>query len=123
MLKGEKRTIIQGSQYGDGLNAVAPIHDLVHCVPVGHQGYPQGYKYHQKGGGTSNAAPMATALVALIRSLRPDLDHKQVIKIVEQGADDVDDPGWDKYTGWGRLSFYRSLKLAQSWPRNTCSRD
>jgi subtilisin family serine protease len=130
--RGEKRIITQGSDYGRGLNVVAPMSGFVVCAPVDERfdrrlkndqwkqtsfgkavrGYLQ-----EEHGGTSLAAPMATGLVALIRSLRPDLDHKQVIRIVEQGADDLGEKGWDKFTGWGRINFARSLELAQSWPR------
>jgi len=126
------RTVKQGSSYGKGLSVMAPMLDLVLCAPhserldtllnkdewtqVNFGKAMPGYLWEQRRGGTSWAAPMATALVALIRSLRPDLDHKTVIRLVEQGADDIGDPGWDKYTGSGRLNFYNSLKLAGSWP-------
>lgn len=126
------RTVQQGSSYGEGLNVMAPMLDLVLCAPdieeanthLNKDRWTQmnfgmampGYLWEQGRGGTSWAAPMATALVALIRSLRPDLNHKQVIRIVEQGANDLGEEGWDKYTGWGRLNFHKSLKLAESWP-------
>ena len=126
------RTVRQGYSYGKGLSVMAPMLDLVLCAPdieeanthLNKDRWTQmnfgmampGYLWEQGRGGTSWAAPMATALVALIRSLRPDLDHKQVIKIVEQGANDLGDKGWDKYTGWGRLNFHKSLELAKSWP-------
>ena len=125
--------ITEGSSYGDGLSVMAPVLDLVLCMPQDkridanlrdRQWKPmnfggkavRGYLWCEETG-TSCTAPMATALVALIRSLRPDLDYKSVIRIVEQGADDLGPPGWDKFTGYGRLNFYKSLKLAQSWPR------
>ncbi len=126
------RTVQQGSSYGKGLNAMAPMLDLVVCAPnmeevdahLNKDEWTQmnfglavpGYLWEQGRGGTSWAAPMATALVALIRSLRPDLNHKEVIKTVEQGATDIGDKGWDKYTGWGQLNFHKSLELARSWP-------
>ncbi|MBN1341502.1 MAG: S8 family serine peptidase [Phycisphaerae bacterium] len=128
--KGQKKTITQGSAYGIGLNVVAPMRGLAVCTPRHFNDHllddqwkevPLGkamrWYLHGEKGGTSYATPMATALVALIRSLRPDLDYRQVIKIVEQGADDLGEKGWDKYTGWGRINFAKSLKLAQSWPK------
>ena len=60
---------------------------------------------------------MATSLVALIRSSYPELDAKAVVEIIKQGTDDIGKEGFDKYTGYGRLNFYKSLKLAQTWPR------
>jgi subtilisin family serine protease len=131
-IKLHGRTITQGSSYGMGLNVVAPMCGLVVCMPRDKEVDAQlkdgewteinfgkampGYLWGKEGG-TSFAAPMASALAGLIRSLRPDLDHKTVIRIIEQGADDLDPPGWDKYTGYGRIDFYRSLRLARDWPR------
>jgi subtilisin family serine protease len=131
-VKFQGKTITQGSSYGIGLNVVAPMCDLVICMPRDKEAEAHlkdgewtdvnfgqamlGY-LREKGGGTSFAAPMASALAGLIRSLRPDLDHKIVIRIIEQGADDLDPPGWDKHTGDGRINFYESLKLARDWPK------
>ena len=131
ILKGFRR---QGSDYGESLDVVAPMCDLILCYPVGYAtdikvtdwdlSQIRGDKEIQRklfmktsGEGTSYAAPMATSLVALIRSLRPDLNAKSVIEIVQKGADDLSKKGWDKYTGYGRLNFYKSLKLAKSWPK------
>ena len=130
ILKGFKR---QGSNYGESLDVVAPMCDLILCYPVGYatdakvtdwdlSQIREDKRVQRKlfmktsGEGTSYAAPMATSLVALIRSLRPDLDAKTVIEIVQKGADDLGKKDWDKYTGYGRLNFYKSLKLAKSWP-------
>jgi subtilisin family serine protease len=124
------RTITQGSSYGKRLNVVAPMRNLVVCMPRDKEAHWKDGEWtevnfgkampgylREKGGGTSYAAPMASALAGLIRSLRPDLDHKTVIRIIEQGADDIDPPGWDKHTGYGRINFYKSLKLARDWPK------
>jgi len=123
----------KGSNHGKALNVVAPLLDLVICAPslkevdvqLNDEEWTQvkfgktlpGYLW-DKTGGTSSAAPMVTALAALVCSIRPDLDHKQVIKIVEQGADDLGEPGWDMYTGYGRINFQNSLNLAKQWVRS-----
>ncbi len=124
--------VVSGSNYGEGLDVMAPCRDLIFCRAHDPRVDPRllddrwmdtnfgparkGYIQRVNGGGTSSAAPMATALVALIRSIRPDLDLRAVIKIVEQGADDLGEEGWDEFTGYGRINFYRSLKIAQTWP-------
>jgi subtilisin family serine protease len=107
-----------GANYGKFLDVVAPIEGLVLCYPTNNK--LKGKKEIQKAlfritnaKGTSLAAPMATSLVALIRSLRPDLDAKTVVEIVKQGADDLGSVGWDKYTGHGKLNFNKSLTLAK----------
>jgi thermitase len=126
----------QGSNYGQVLSVVAPICNLTTCFPADEEAlqYLNNHdmndlkknKNIQKllfrkdsGWGTSWAAPMATSLVALIRSSDPELDANAVVEIVKQGADDVGKKGIDKYTGYGRLNFYKSLKLAQTWPRQS----
>ena len=119
ILKGFRK---QGSNYGQALGVVAPMRDLTLCYPINNKlknnkEIQRALFKRNSGGGTSYAAPMATSLVALIRSLRPDLDAKTVIEIVQKGADDLGENGWDKYTGYGRLNFYESLKLAKSWPK------
>jgi subtilisin family serine protease len=127
------RQIVQGSNYGRGLSVVAPCRDLVVCiagdenidrlpvdgwVPTGFGQARKGYLWKKDKGGTSNAAPMASALAGLIRSARPDLTHQEVIRIIERGADDLESPGWDQFTGYGRINFQRSLELAIDWPRD-----
>lgn len=70
--------------------------------------------------GTSAAAPMVSGVVALLASLRPDLDQEQARALLCAGADDSvgvpeeDSPGFDVYHGWGRLNAYNSLLLAQA---------
>jgi hypothetical protein len=60
-------------------------------------------------GATSSAAPIVTSLVALIYSVRPTLDAKAVVKIVEQGCDDIK-KGYKIHTGHGRVNFGKSIK-------------
>jgi subtilisin family serine protease len=128
MLRG--REIRQGSNYGKGLNVVAPIDQLVMCDAQHKTALPddkwldtarmrirKGYHWKKGTTGTSNAAPYGTALAALIRSLRPDLNHREVIRIVERGATDLGSPGWDEETGYGCINFYRSLCVARDWPK------
>jgi thermitase len=47
-----------------------------------------------------------------VLSLRPDLDARSVVEMIKSGADDVGDPGYDIYTGYGRVNFEKTLKLA-----------
>jgi len=111
---GEKQ---KGSNYGQHLDVVAPTGSVVVCCPqIGvNKKKGSGFKI-QRMPSTSLAASMTTSLVALVRSLRPDLDAKTVVELVKQGADDLGETGWDKYTGYGKLNYYKTLKLAESWP-------
>jgi subtilisin family serine protease len=124
-----KRTKVkQGSSFGKRLTVMAPVEKLVVCVPHEQRFYssddgPMGattveFEGNHKIlpiGATSSAAPIVTSLVALIHSIRPDLGAKVVVEIVKQGCDDIGDPGYDIYTGYGRVNFGKTLKLARDW--------
>ena len=106
----------KGSNFGQHLDVAAPTESVVVCCPqIGvNKKKGSGFKI-QRMPSTSLAASMTTSLVALVRSLRPDLDAKTVVELVKQGADDLGETGWDKYTGYGKLNYYKTLKLAKSW--------
>jgi subtilisin family serine protease len=120
----------QGSNFGKRLTVMAPVEKLVVCVPHEQRFYscddgPMGpTKVPFKGshdvlpiGATSSAAPIVTSLVALIYSARPELEAKSVVKIVQQGCDDIGQKGYDIHTGYGRVNFGKSLKLARNWEK------
>jgi subtilisin family serine protease len=124
--------IKQGSNFGKRLTAMAPVEKLVVCAPHEERFYacddgPMGpMKLPFKGmhevrpnGATSSAAPIATSLVALIYSARPTLDARAVVKIVQQGCDDIGKTGYNIHTGYGRINFGKSLKLARDWRKPT----
>jgi cell wall-associated protease len=120
--------IKQGSNFGKRLTVMAPVENLVLCAPHEERFYscddgPMGpMKVPFKGahevrpnGATSSAAPIVSSLTALILSIRPELDAKTVVKIVEQGCDDIGEKGFDIHTGHGRVNFGKTLKLARDW--------
>jgi subtilisin family serine protease len=59
--------------------------------------------------GTSMAAPHAAGLAALIYARQPTWTPDQVAQLLQETAHDIGDPGWDPYTGWGRIDAYRAL--------------
>jgi subtilisin family serine protease len=120
--------IKQGSNFGKRLTVMAPVEKLVVCTPHEERFYSckdgpmgpmklpfQGAHELLPSGATSSAAPIVTSLVAIVYSVRPTLDAKSVVKIVEQGCDDIGKKGYDVHTGHGRVNFGRSIKLAQNW--------
>jgi len=58
---------------------------------------------------TTLAAAHVAGLAALIYSVNPDLPADDVEDIIELSADDVEDPGWDEYTGFGRINAPAAL--------------
>jgi len=124
-IQGSK--IKQGSNFGKRLTVMAPTEGLQVCMPHDRRFYacedgPLGPAQHEFNGmyeifpegATSSSAPIVTSLVALIRSVRPDLDAKTVVDTIKQGCDDIGEPGYDIYTGFGRVNFGKSIKLALS---------
>jgi subtilisin family serine protease len=122
-LRGMK--VKQGSNFGKRLTCMAPVQDLLVCVPHEKRMYEMGdgpfgaTKAEFKGahdvlkiGATSSAAPIVSALAALTLSARPDLDASTVVELITQGCDDLGDPGFDIHTGYGRINFAKTLQLA-----------
>jgi thermitase len=120
--------ITQGSSYGKRLTVMAPSENIVVCQPHDARFYicddgPTGpFKMEFKGphmtrpsGGTSCATAVVTSLVALVYSVRPDLGANSVVEIVKQGCDDIGNRGHDIRTGFGRVNFGKTIKLARDW--------
>lgn len=118
--------IKQGSNYGPRLSVMAPIEDLVVCAPHEERFYtsedgPIGPTQVAFGGahqvlpigGTSSAAPIVSALAALIACARPEVDAKGVVSLIKRGCDEISGHGFDPRTGHGRINFARSLSLAR----------
>ena len=123
-----KLEIKQGSNFGKRLTVMAPSQLLVACQPhekryyaskdspMGSSDVPFKDAYEvMPEGATSSATPIVTSLVALVRSLRPDLKAPVVIEIIKKGCDDIGEKGYDIYTGHGRVNFLKTLKLAHNW--------
>jgi len=128
-IKGSK--IKQGSSFGKRLTVMAPSESLQVCGPHlehvytrvdGPLGGPPDADFNELGayfvfpnGATSCAAPIVTSLVALVYSVRPDLEAETVVDIIKEGCDDVGDKGFDIYTGYGRVNFGKTIKIALKW--------
>ncbi|MCS7028401.1 MAG: S8 family serine peptidase, partial [Bacteroidia bacterium] len=67
--------------------------------------------YYGTFNGTSTAAPMVTGAAALLKSKNATLLPAQIRTILCSSADDIGNPGWDNYTGAGRLNIYKALLL------------
>src|SRR5581483_5082690 len=115
----------QGSNFGKRLTCLAPVQDLLVCMPHEKRMYesddgPFGPTRDEfkgghdvlKVGATSSAAPIVSGLAALVLSARPDLDAAAVVDLVKQGCDDLGEPGFDIHTGYGRVNFGKTLQLA-----------
>nr|WP_273848123.1 Ig-like domain-containing protein [Halalkalibacter alkalisediminis] len=108
------------SNYGDGLDLVAPGTGIPSLLPNGNVTYMDG---------TSMAAPHVAAVAGLLLSQNPKLKPEDVRKTLTETAENIafeevdnpenyyyfDDepieilPGYDKVSGWGRLNAYSSI--------------
>jgi thermitase len=92
------------SNYGTGLDVVAPGSNIYSTLPLASSSIPYGPMW-----GTSMATPHVTGLAALIWSLNPGLTIEQVRNIIQSTADDLGAVGWDQYFGYGRINASRAL--------------
>ncbi len=59
--------------------------------------------------GTSQAAPQVAGLAALLLSLNPSLSPDQLTDVITRSAVDVQAPGWDEFSGYGRIDVLAAL--------------
>lgn len=82
------------SNYGSVIDFVAPGTDVVSTIPGG------GYQSYS---GTSMAAPLAAACVALVKIKNPTYTKEEIYAFLKENARDIDAYGKDKYSGNGVL--------------------
>lgn len=95
----EDNTVEERANYGPELDLVAPW--SVFTTAVGGK-----YEYRD---GTSMAAPQVAAAAAMVWAKYPDMKAHEVRSLLRQTADDIAQPGWDEYTGYGLLRVDRAL--------------
>lgn len=90
------------SNYGPEVDLVAPW--SVYTTAPGNR-----YQYNE---GTSMAAPQVAAAAALAWSRYPSMKVHEIRNLLRQTAEDIADPGWDTYTGYGLLRVDRLVTQA-----------
>ncbi len=97
-----------GSNYGPEVTIAAPGVGVLSLIP------PDTYFTES---GTSMATPHVSALLGLLRSLRPDLSSNDLVALMTATAVDVNaasSPGSDIYLGAGRIDMYAALLAASN---------
>jgi hypothetical protein len=82
------------SRWGVGISLVAPGQRVL-CA--------SGTTTYTTRDGTSFAAPHVSGAISLMLSANPYLDAESIRAILEATAVDLDEPGYDLFTGFGRL--------------------
>ncbi len=114
-----------GSNYGTGLDVVAPGVKIYTTDRQGTNGYNTSSgtagDYVSDFNGTSSAAPFVSGIAALIISINPDLTHEEVRYAIESSAEKVggytytasagEHSGltWNNEMGYGRVNAYQAL--------------
>ena len=90
------------SNYGTGLNVMAPGSSIYSTMPGNSYGYLSG---------TSMSCPFASGLAALVWAVEPDASNDAVQAYIQENAVDLGASGWDPYYGYGRIDVFATLKL------------
>lgn len=93
------------SCYGPEMDVTAPGTSILSTCLGSHYCYKSG---------TSMAAPHVAGLAALIYAELPASSPDQVAQLLRDTAQDIQEQGWDPYTGWGRIDAYHALASIQT---------
>ncbi|SHH16372.1 S8 family serine peptidase [Thermosipho atlanticus] len=114
---GDYRTV-WFSNRSDAVIVGAPGVNILSTVPgmssLGYEGYTlEGtngglYDFYQ---GTSMACPHVSGLVAILLDKYPNATPWQIRKLIEDGAVDIDEPGFDHSSGFGLINASNSVAL------------
>jgi hypothetical protein len=122
-----------GSNYGNGLDVVAPGVKIYATDISGYSGYTLN-DYYSHFNGTSSACPQVAGVSALILAVNPELTYYQVREILEGTTDKVPNydysngsshpnGSWNNEVGYGRINAYNAvsetLNYAQILGENT----
>ncbi len=92
-----------GSNYGTGIDFVAPGVDMFTTDVTGGGGYTI-FDYFSQFNGTSSATPYAAGAAALVWSMYPSLTNAELRDLLRKSATDMGAPGYDLETGYGHVN-------------------
>jgi hypothetical protein len=92
------------------VDLAAPGQDLWVAVPAS-----SGVNYIQASG-TSFASPIVAAASDWVWTVRPTLDWTQLAEVMRASSQDLFTPGFDPFTGFGRLNIPAALTVAPAAP-------
>jgi subtilisin family serine protease len=108
---------ISFSTYGPWIDVAAPGVEILSLKYGDYYGPYHGSGIHVVAdkyyimSGTSMAAPHVAGLASLILSKHPEFTNDQVVQVIRKSADDIESPGWDIYSGYGRINAAKALQI------------
>ena len=103
-------SLTEFSSRGDSVSVVAPGESILSTIGVDDPATLQGGLHYSYYGGTSMASPHVSGLAALLYQKFPDATPYEMRKLIENSAVDMDLPGYDKNTGYGRIDALAALQ-------------
>jgi subtilisin family serine protease len=109
---GFEGAVTSYSNKGVDLGLVAPGGDSAGGILSLHK-IDNEYTYTE-GQGTSMASPHVAGVVALMKSIHPNLSPSRFRELIDFGlvTDDINDPGFDSDSGWGRVNANKAVETA-----------
>jgi subtilisin family serine protease len=104
-----------GSNFGPGIDFLAPGVHIVTTDLTGRAGYTGG-DYFKAFNGTSAAAAHAAGVAALISSRSSELTNASVIERMKMSCEDLSSPGIDVVSGYGFLNAERATDFVDYDP-------
>jgi hypothetical protein len=98
------------STMGGWISVGAPGEQVLSTVPTWYETVYGQYPYDYWAG-TSMSTPFVAALSAIMLERHPTATPYQVKRIMEQTADDIEAPGFDRKTGYGRIDAANAAKM------------
>lgn len=110
-----------GSFNKDGTRSYFSEHNgTTDVMAPGGSVYGRKADYCTTGSGTSFACPTVAAVLALAKEAYPKLDSASALKFLQLTSEDMEEPGWDENTGWGRLDAEALVNVAKGGFMDDC---
>jgi hypothetical protein len=104
---GRSDTVTGFSSFGSYVGVSAPGVGILSTTWDG------GNLTYEYGNGTSFSCPIVSGIAALVWSINPQFTADDVRFIIQDSSDDIGPPGFDDFTGFGRVNALRAVQLAQ----------
>lgn len=104
-------TIASFSNYDDFVDVSAPGVDVPVDVPLAADTEDDARDGVSSVDGTSFSSPYVAGGISWILGARPDLDPGQVAAILRASNRDIEQPGWDPYSGYGLMQITAALAV------------